>query len=871
MIHCFVGLGALTYTWVSGITLFKSAVQGVQDGASAIEAATGAIKATTSAIKATTSAIEATTGAIEAATGAILAIAKRVDSVVGAVQAAELLAQSSQAPRYDNVILQHIEDIGGVHCLAIGLAVGLAIGLLIGMFVASRIWAAATRSVLAKESAIGQASPATSPLVTRATHQTTSAAPQATPSAAPQAPPATSPLASPTTHKAQTAAHQAQTVAGPLVKPTAHQAQTAAGPLAPPASPQAQSDDGEASLQLFKPVLDPASVETRAARLGRAIRTLRRPCVANATSATLPVNSYDQGAASSLLKFGNTRNVRFGGNSGGQPHLPNANGKYTPRPDMELTSGNDANMRQELPDDESSLATDDEITMNVREFSDDDNDNDDYSRKSANSASSGDESSTEVVVPPTDNLDVYSDDWFDDTPTRGTENNSVGSESQDDEDNQAPLEESVERVENTGVVIPVIAVQPTEFATRAEPVTGTNEYDYSQQRVGTSSSTKAPGPSEGVLAASSSHAIIQPVVARARPSEEGKAAEGTNASSRSSSAVATPIPAAQHKEQVSSAGTKRTNKVQPNSTGISQEAAHIGYALWAEAQDADRPEAVSVAEPMSASEPSSVAGLLAAASASLLAQVDEQGAETDSTPPQSPAVRRRTIVNEPADGPLVDDYASVVAISELRLRRHRRWSANSEPATPTATSIAAKKKTKSEAGRMFIMADKTMIPRRERRGSLGYIADRLVEIKKDFSTKVIGSLEAAHEVFEAYRAQIAESERPAAPPRQPTGPPPARAWQVAGQGASTSGNQQPRNSKQQKSNSRAGNDQRQQQSGRRDNNRQQARNDQPNHGQQQQQQHNGQQQHNNQQQNGGQPRHRQNRRGNNRGHGNNHS
>ncbi|KAJ2398010.1 hypothetical protein GGF41_008376 [Coemansia sp. RSA 2531] len=172
MIHCFVGLGALTYTWVSGITLFKSAVQGVQDGASAIEAATGAIKATTSAIKATTSAIEATTGAIEAATGAILAIAKRVDSVVGAVQAAvsamkdtqELLAQSSQAPRYDNVILQHIEDIGGVHCLAIGLAVGLAIGLLIGMFVASRIWAAATRSVLAKESAIGQASPATSPL-----------------------------------------------------------------------------------------------------------------------------------------------------------------------------------------------------------------------------------------------------------------------------------------------------------------------------------------------------------------------------------------------------------------------------------------------------------------------------------------------------------------------------------------------------------------------------------------------------------------------------------------------------------------------------------------------------------------------------------
>ncbi|KAJ2248022.1 hypothetical protein GGI13_004820, partial [Coemansia sp. RSA 455] len=684
MIHCFVGLGALTYTWVSGITLFKSAVQGVQDGASAIEAATGAIKATTSAIKATTSAIEATTGAIEAATGAILAIAKRVDSVVGAVQAAvsamkdtqELLAQSSQAPRYDNVILQHIEDIGGVHCLAIGLAVGLAIGLLIGMFVASRIWAAATRSVLAKESAIGQASPATSPLVTRATHQTTSAAPQATPSAAPQAPPATSPLASPTTHKAQTAAHQAQTVAGPLatpaagpqatpaagpqatpaagplVKPTAHQAQTAAGPLAPPASPQAQSDDGEASLQLFKPVLDPASVETRAARLGRAIRTLRRPCVANATSATLPVNSYDQGAASSLLKFGNTRNVRFGGNSGGQPHLPNANGKYTPRPDMELTSGNDANMRQELPDDESSLATDDEITMNVREFSDDDNDNDDYSRKSANSASSGDESSTEVVVPPTDNLDVYSDDWFDDTPTRGTENNSVGSESQDDEDNQAPLEESVERVENTGVVIPVIAVQPTEFATRAEPVTGTNEYDYSQQRVGTSSSTKAPGPSEGVLAASSSHAIIQPVVACASPSEEGKAAEDTNASSRSSSAVATPIPAAQHKEQVSSAGTKRTNKVQPNSTGISQEAAHIGYALWAEAQDADLPEAVSVAEPMSASEPSSVAGLLAAASASLLAQVDEQGAETDSTPPQSPAVRRRTIVNEPADGPL---------------------------------------------------------------------------------------------------------------------------------------------------------------------------------------------------------------------------
>ncbi|KAJ2020664.1 hypothetical protein GGI14_000647, partial [Coemansia sp. S680] len=467
MIHCFVGLGALTYTWVSGITLFKSAVQGVQDGASAIEAATGAI---------------------EAATGATLAIAKRVDSVVGAVQAAvsamkdtqELLAQSSQAPRYDNVVLQHIEDIGGVHCLAIGLAVGLAIGLLIGMFVASRIWAAATRSVLAKESAIGQASPATSPLATRATHQTTSAAPQATPSAAPQAPPATSPLASPTTHKAQTAAHQAQTAAGPqatpaagpLVKPTAHQAQTAAGPLAPPASPQAQSDDGEASLQLFKPVLDPARVEARAARLGRAIRTLRRPCVANATSATLPVNSYDRGAASSLLKFGNTRNVRFGGNSGGQPHLPNANGKYTPRPDMELTSGNDANMRQELPDDESSLATDDEITMNVREFSDDDNDNDDYSRKSANSASSGDESSTEVVVPPTDNLDVYSDDWFDDTPTRGTENNSVGSESQDDEDNQAPLEESVERVENTGVVIPVIAVQPTEFATRAYFIDG---------------------------------------------------------------------------------------------------------------------------------------------------------------------------------------------------------------------------------------------------------------------------------------------------------------------------------------------------------------------------------------------------------------
>ncbi|KAJ2073330.1 hypothetical protein GGH13_002079, partial [Coemansia sp. S155-1] len=220
-------------------------------------------------------------------------------------------------------------------------------------------------------------------------------------------------------------------------------------------------------------------------------------------------------------------------------------------------------MRQELPDDESSLATDDEITLNVREFSDDDND--DYSRKSANSASSGDESSTEVV-PPTDNFDVYYDDWFDDTPTRGTENNSVGSELQDDKDNQAPLEENVERVENTEVIIPVIAVQPTEFATRAEPVTGTNEDDYSQQRVGTSSSTKAPGPSDGVLATSSSHAIIQPVVARASPSEEGKATEGTNASSRSSSAVATPIPAARHKEKVSSAGTERTNKVQPNST-----------------------------------------------------------------------------------------------------------------------------------------------------------------------------------------------------------------------------------------------------------------------------------------------------------------
>ncbi|KAJ2460014.1 hypothetical protein GGI03_005392, partial [Coemansia sp. RSA 2337] len=560
-------------------------------------------------------------------------------------------------------------------------------------------------------------------------------------------------------------------------------------------------------------------------------------CVANATSATLPVNSYDRGAASSLLKFGNTRNVRFGSNSDDQPHQLNANGKYTPRPDMELTSGNNANMRQELPDDESSLATDDEITLNVREFSDDDND--DYSRKSANSASSGDESSTEVV-PPTDNFDVYYDDWFDDTPTRGTENNSVGSELQDDKDNQAPLEENVERVENTEVIIPVIAVQPTEFATRAEPVTGTNEDDYSQQRVGTSSSTKAPGPSDGVLATSSSHAIIQPVVARASPSEEGKATEGTNASSRSSSAVATPIPAARHKEKVSSAGTERTNRVQPNSTGISQEAAHIGYILWAEAQDADLPEAVSVAEPMSASKPLSVAGLLAAASASFLAQMGEQGAETDSTPPQSPAVRRRTIVNEPADGPLVDDYASVVAISELRLRRHRRWSANSEPATPTATSIAAKKKTKSEAGRMFIMADKTMIPRRERRGSLGYIADRLVEIKKDFSTKVVVSLEAAHEVFEAYRAQIAESERPAAPPRQPTGPPPARAWQVAGQGASTSENQQPRNSQQQQSNSRAGNDHQPQQSSRRGNNRQQARNDQPNHGQQEQQQ-NGQQ------------------------------
>ncbi|KAJ2103206.1 hypothetical protein GGI09_000785 [Coemansia sp. S100] len=591
MILSFVGLGALAYTWVSGITLFKSAVQGVQDGASAIEAATGAI--------------QSTTGAIEATTGAILAIAKRVESVVGAVQAAvsamkdtqELLAQSSQAPRYDNNILQRIEDIGGVSCLAIGLAVGLTIGLLIGMFVTSRIWAAATRSVLAKGSAIDQAPPTAS---------------------------------------------------------------------------------------------------------------------------------------------------------------------------------------------------------------------------------------------------------------------------------QAPLEESVERVEITGVIIPVIAVQPTEFATRAEPVTGTNEDDYSQQRVGTSSSTKAPGPSDGVLAASSSHAIIQPVVARASPSEEGKAAEGTNASSRSSSAVATPIPAARHKEKVSSAGTERTNRVQPNSTGISQEAAHIGYDLWAEAQDADLPEAVSVAEPMSASEPSSVAGLLAAVSASLRAQVGEQGAETDSTPPQSPAVRRRIIVNEPADGPLVDDYASVVAISELRLRRHRRWSANSEPATPTATSIAAKKKTKSEAGRMFIMADKTMIPRRERRGSLGYIADRLVEIKKDFSTKVVGSLEAAHEVFEAYRAQIAKSERPAAPPRQPTGPPPARAWQVAGQGASTSGNQQPRNSQQQQSNSRAGNDHQQQQSSRRGNNRQQPRSDQPNHGQQQQQ-HNGQHQHNNQQQNGGQPRHRRNQRGNNRGHGNNHS
>ncbi|KAJ2103740.1 hypothetical protein GGI16_002907 [Coemansia sp. S142-1] len=886
-----------------------SAVQGVQDGASAIEAATGAIKATTGAI-------EATTVAIEAATGAILAIAKRVDSVVGAVQAAvsamkdtqELLAQSSQAPRYDNEILQRIEDIGGVHCLAIGLAVGLAVGLLIGMFVASRIWAAAARSVLAKESATSpQAPPSAAPQAPSTTSPLASPAPLATSaplamSAAHLAMPAAH-LAKPADHQAQTAAHQAPTAAplatpavaplatpavaplatpapltapAPLTTPAAHQAPSAAplatpaSPLATPASPQAQSKEGEASLQLFEPVLDPVSVEARAARLGRAIRTLKRPRLANATSATLPVNSYDGGAAVSSLKFANKRIVRFGGNSGDQPHQPNANDDDTPRPDVELTSGKDADMRQELPDDESSLATDDEITMNVREFSDDDND--DYSRKSANSASSGDESSTEVAVPLTDNFDVYSDDWFDDTPTRGTENNSAGSESQDDEDNQAPLEKSVERVEITGVITPVIAVQPTEFATRAEPVTGTNEVDYSQQQVGTSSNTKAPGPSDGVLAASSSHAVIQPVVARASPSEEGKAAEGTNASSRSSSAVATPIPAAQHKEQVSSAGTERTNEVQPNSTGISQEAAHIGYDLWAEAQDADLPEAVSVAEPMSASEPSSVAGLLAAASASLLAQVGGQGAETDSTPPQSPAVRRRTIVNEPADGPLVGDYASVVAVSELRLRRHRRWSANSEPATPNATSIAAKKKIKSEAGRMFIMADKTMIPRRKRRGSLGYIADRLVKIKMDFSTKVVGSLEAAPEVFEAYRAQTAESERPAAPPHQPTGPPPARAWQVAGQGASTSGNQQPRNSQQQQSNSRAGNDQRQQQSSRRGNGQQQARSDQPNHGQQQQQQqHNGQRHHNNQQQNGGQPRPRQNRRGNNRGHGNNHS
>ncbi|KAJ2395291.1 hypothetical protein GGF41_008779, partial [Coemansia sp. RSA 2531] len=197
-----------------------------------------------------------------------------------------LLAQSSQAPRYDNEILQRIEDIGGVHCLAIGLAVGLAIGLVLGMFIASRIWATATRSVLANEYAIDQAMPA-----------------------------------------------------APLATPAAHQALTAA--------PLAQSDDDEASLQ---------------------------PCIANATSATLPVNSYYRGAVSSLLKFGNTRNVRIGGNSGDKPHQPNANDDDTPRPDVELTSGKDANMRQELPDDESSLATDDEITLNVKEFSDGDDD-----------------------------------------------------------------------------------------------------------------------------------------------------------------------------------------------------------------------------------------------------------------------------------------------------------------------------------------------------------------------------------------------------------------------------------------------------------------------------------------------------------------
>ncbi|KAJ2108676.1 hypothetical protein GGI16_001033 [Coemansia sp. S142-1] len=170
--------------------------------------------------------------------------------------------------------------------------------------------------------------------------------------------------------------------------------------------------------------------------------------------------------------------------------------------------------------------------------------------------------------------------------------------------------------------------------------------------------------------------------------------------------------------------------------------------------DTALPETKSVAEVVSASEPSSVAGLLDAVSASLAAYLGEQAVEPDYTTTQLAPVRPRTVTNEPEEGALVGDYFSVSRINGLRTRRQRMWSAYSEPSSP-AELVDAKEEAQLEAERFNGGWNHRPL-------SLSYFADRLVKTTLSMDN-ILSDIDAnMRGCSEAHKAQVSEDSRVAA-------------------------------------------------------------------------------------------------------------
>ncbi|KAJ2246143.1 hypothetical protein GGI13_005558, partial [Coemansia sp. RSA 455] len=167
--------------------------------------------------------------------------------------------------------------------------------------------------------------------------------------------------------------------------------------------------------------------------------------------------------------------------------------------------------------------------------------------------------------------------------------------------------------------------------------------------------------------------------------------------------------------------------------------------------DTALPETKLVAEVVSASEPSSVASLLDAVSASLAAYLGEQAVEPDYTTTQLSPVRPRTVTNEPENGALVGDYFSISRINGLRTRRQRMWSAYSEPSSP-AELVDAKEEAQLNAERFNGGWNHRPL-------SLSYFADRLVKTTLSMDI-ILSDIDAnMRGCSEAHKAQVSEDSR----------------------------------------------------------------------------------------------------------------